>query len=149
MNATPPPLGDPTKVQAENSAAVGKGILFGCSGCLLVIFALMLFAGAIVGVVMYAIRSSDVAQLTLVTAQASPEMKAELGEPMEIGWFITGSVKSNGGNGQADVHLPIAGPNGSASVHAIASKKTGGVWEFTEMTALIEGKGKTLDLRRK
>ena len=54
-----------------------------------------------------------------------------------------------GGNGQADVNLPIAGPSGSASVHAIASKKTGGNWEFTELTAVIEGTGKTVDLRQR
>lgn len=149
MNATPPPFGDPTKVEAENKSAVGKGILFGCGGCLLVIIALMLFVSAIFAVVIYAMRSSDVVQMTLAAAQASPEMKAELGEPMEIGWFITGSVKSNGGNGQADVSLPIAGPSGSATVHVIGSKKTGGVWEFTEMTAVIDGKGKTVDLRQK
>ena len=149
MSTTPPPFGDPTKVQAENNAAVRKGIFFGCGGCLLVLVALGLFISAIFGVVLYAMRSSEPVELTLGAAQASAEMRAALGEPMTVGWFITGSVNYSGGNGEANLHVPISGPKGEASVRTLGSKKTGGTWDFSEMTATIEGKGQTVDLRRK
>jgi hypothetical protein len=150
MNTPPPvPFGDPTKVQSENKAAVRKGIFFGCGGCLLVIIAFVLFFSAIVGVVLYSMRSSEPVELTLGAAQASTEMQAAIGEPMTVGWFITGSVNYSGGICEASLQVPISGPMGSASVRTLGSKKVGGTWDFSEMTATIEGTGKTVDLRRK
>lgn len=151
MSATQPPVpfGDPTKVQAENNAAVRKGIFFGCGGCLLVLVALGLFISAIVGVVLYSMRSSEPVELTLGAAQASADLQAALGEPMTVGWFITGNVNYSGGNGEASLHVPLSGPKGAAIVRTLGSKKVGGTWDFSEMTATIEGTGQTLDLRRK
>lgn len=149
MNASPPPFGDPTKVQSENNAAVRKGLFFGCGGCLLVLIAFVLFFSAIAGVVLYAMRSSEPVELTLGAAQASADMRTVLGEPMTLGWFITGSVNYSGGNGEASLQVPISGPMGSAHVRTLGSKKAGGTWDFSEMTATIEGTGQTVDLRRK
>lgn len=150
MDTPPPvPFGDPTQVQKENRSALGKGLLFGCSGCLLVILALGIFVAAIVGVVMASLRNSEPFQITLDAAKNSAEMRQAVGEPMTIGWIMTGNVKYNGGEGEADVYVPINGPSGSAYVHTVGRKAAGNGWDFSQMTAVVEGTGQTVELRPK
>lgn len=143
----PPPFGDPSRVRQENSAAVTKGVLFGCGGCLAVI---LLFAGlgaAIFVFVFGMLKGSDATKITLEAARRSPELRASLGEPMEVGWIVTGSVQSNGSSGSADLNVTVEGPKGSSSVHTVG-KSNNGVWTFSKMEATVPTGGPPVDLRQ-
>ncbi|MDZ4288573.1 MAG: cytochrome c oxidase assembly factor Coa1 family protein [Prosthecobacter sp.] len=147
MNTTPPPFGDPAKIDRENSAAVKKGLLFGCGGCAALV---MLGAALVAGIfflVMGVMRSDETCAQTLKAAQESKEMQQELGQPMRMGWFVTGDISTFNGNGTVNVTVPIVGPAGEASVHTMGTREPGGPWVFTRMEATILKTGRTVKLQ--
>ncbi|MES2594281.1 MAG: cytochrome c oxidase assembly factor Coa1 family protein [Verrucomicrobiota bacterium] len=143
--STPPPFGDPSNIHRENSSAVGKGVAFGCGGCLMLIgCAVLLFIGIAVFVVNM-LRGAEPTEVAFQTAQKSEVIQREIGEPMTLGWFISGSMKDFNGNGTAELSLPITGPNGEVSVHVDAEGKQGR-WTYKSMTATIRKTGEHVDL---
>jgi hypothetical protein len=148
MSSTPPPLpfGDPTNIQKEHASAVGKGVLFGCGGCAMALGVVALLGVAVFALVMSFMKGADACQMPLKAAQESELMRAELGEPITMGWLVSGNIQINNGDGTADVTVPVSGPKGSASIHTVGTKKDGGPWSFTKMQATIEASGKQVDL---
>ena len=148
MSTQPPPLpfGDPSNIQKEHAAAVGKGVAFGCGGCAIAVMGVLVLMVGILWLVMSFLKGADACQMSLKAAQQSEVMRVELGEPITMGWVVSGSIKINNGDGTADVNVPISGPKGSASIHTVGTKKGGGPWSFTKMQATIESSGKQVDL---
>lgn len=148
MSTQPPPLpfGDPSNIRKEHASAVGKGVLFGCGGCAMAVAAVMLLGSAVALLVMSFMKGADACQMSLKAAQESEVMRMELGEPITMGWFVSGNISMSGGDGSAEVHVPVSGPKGSASIHTVAAKQNSGPWTFTKMQATIEASGKQVDL---
>lgn len=91
---------------------------------------------------------SSVAQIALEKARHDPRVAKLLGEPIRAGWLASGSVRQDEtGWGEARMEIPIRGPNGSASLRAIAGKGTG-PWVFSSLEVVIEGQSKSIDLVR-
>lgn len=107
------------------------------------------FTGAfIVGlgfVVVFAIRSTGAYSEALAMARANPEVVAELGEPIEAGWFVLGSVNVTGSSGEADLSIPLSGPKNTATLYVIARKRAG-VWEFELLEVEVKGREDRIDL---
>ena len=144
MNPEPPPFGDPTNIQRENNAAIGKGVAVGCGGCLMVIASIVFFVVAIVGGVMLFLRSSEPCAETLRSAQNSPALQQALGEPMKMGWFLVGSVSITNESGSADISIPISGPKGSVRIRTRALRQDR-VWSYQEMSTQLPS-GEAVDL---
>ncbi|MBB5040304.1 cytochrome c oxidase assembly factor Coa1 family protein [Prosthecobacter dejongeii] len=144
MNSEPPPFGDPTNIQRENNAAIGKGVAVGCGGCLMIIASLAFFLVAIFGVVMLFLRSSEPCAETLRTAQSSPALQQALGEPMKMGWFFVGSVSTTNMSGSADISIPFSGPRGSVRIRTRALRQDR-VWSYQEMSTQLPS-GEAVDL---
>lgn len=147
MSSTPPPFGDPTNIQREHASAVGKGVGCGCGGCLSVVLGCFGLGVAIFAVVMMFLRNSDACQMSLLQAQQSEVMKRELGEPISLGWVVSGKIKITNGKGTVDVTVPVSGPKGSASIHTVGKKSAGGPWTFSTMQAKVDATGEVVDLR--
>lgn len=90
-------------------------------------------------------KSSDAYKDAVARAQAHPGVQAALGTPIEEGLFVTGSINTSGTSGSADFAIPISGPNGKATVYAIATK-TAGVWNFSGLIVEIQDTGERLNL---
>ena len=103
---------------------------------------------AVFALVMSFMKGADACQMSLKAAQESAVMRVELGEPITMGWVVSGNIKINNSDGTADVNVPISGPKGSASIHTVGTKQGGGPWSFTKMQATIEASGKQVDLRK-
>lgn len=144
MNPPPVPFGDPSKVEQENKDAVKKGVLFGCGGCAVVIFAGVVLVAAIVVLILTGMSSSDVCTQAVARAQSSARVRAVLGQPVDKGWWVTGSINTSNSTGDADVTIPISGPQGEATIHAKATKANG-VWTFSILTVTLPD-GKVVDL---
>ncbi|GEP46148.1 cytochrome c oxidase assembly factor Coa1 family protein [Brevifollis gellanilyticus] len=143
--STPPPFGDPGNIRRENSSAIGKGVAFGCGGCMMLMACgVLLFIGIAIFVVNMLLRSEP-SEFAFQTAQKSEVIQREVGEPMKLGWFIAGSLKDFNGNGTAKLSLPISGPKGEVSVHVDAEGKQGR-WTYKSMTATIRKTGEHVDL---
>src|SRR5687767_11579148 len=87
------------------------------AGCLSVI----VIAGAIVAAIVYfafgAMKSSYAYQEAMTRTRANADAIRELGEPIESGWMISGSIKLNDSSGKADLSIPVSGPKKSGKVY--------------------------------
>ncbi len=80
-----------------------------------------------------------------------PEAVAVLGEPVEAGYWIQGSLTTSfsGSTGSADLWIPLEGPKAKGKAHVVASVKPRGMmakqWVFEPISLAVEG-GPTLTL---
>lgn len=139
MTAVPPPPPPPAAsayspaqpAPAKSSSGCLKWGLIGC-GVIIVLGAI--FVCAIMLIVFGAIKSSHVYKESLRRTRSDSRVIAALGTPIEAGWVVTGTVKSENESGVADINYSVHGPNGRARVHAEASKEAGREWEFSDIT---------------
>jgi hypothetical protein len=107
-----------------------------CGGCFGVIF----FAA------FSAIKGSDAYKLALERVQQSPEVQAQLGEPItDATTFPSGSVRSMNGEGSAIIYMRVAGPKGSANV-VVEAETSGGAWHFDKLEVTTDADGTKIDL---
>ena len=102
--------------------------------------------GLILTFVFGALKSSEVYTDALARAKANEEVRTLLGEPIEAGFWVSGSVEVGGTSGKADLSIPVSGPKGSATLHAVAIK-TGGKWVYSTLEAVPQDSGAPIDLR--
>src|SRR5262245_45905380 len=87
--------------------------------------------GVLLTFVFGAIKSSEPYREAVARAEASPALQAELGQPIQPGFFPTGSIHvgfdaPGGQTGRADLSIPVSGPKGTATVRAVAEKSDAG-----------------------
>jgi hypothetical protein len=90
------------------------------------------------------LKSTDVMQQALARAQSNPAINETLGRPVELGWYVTGSVTNQALFGDADVSAPIGGPKGKGSL-TVSARRTNGIWEFIALTVTVDG-GRAISL---
>ena len=109
----------------------------------LVLFAA--FITLIITIVFGMVKSSDVYKDALATAQSHPAVVKALGSPIEAGIFVMGSINVSGPSGQADLAIPISGPNGKGTIYARASKAANR-WTFSQLVVEIKATKERIDL---
>lgn len=102
------------------------------------------FIGGIVFLVFGALRSADITEQAVQAARENPAAVQALGEPIETGWFVTGSLETGGAGGEADLSIPVSGPRGAGTIHVQADRR-GGEWVFLYLE-LETGSGERIDL---
>ncbi len=103
--------------------------------------------GLIVFGVFGAIRSSDFYEQALETAQNDPDVIAALGEPIEAGWWVMGTISTSGLSGEGDLIIPISGPDGSGTLYATGRRDTG-EWTYFTLAVEVDGREELIDLMR-
>ena len=114
----------------------------GCLG------SLVLFAGFIallVGLVFGMMKSSGAYEDAMAEVQSHAEVQQALGTPVEAGVFVTGNISLNNSSGNADLAIPLSGPDGKATVYVVASKSAG-QWTFSTLTMELKDTGERIDL---
>lgn len=84
-------------------------------------------------------KSSDVYREALHRAQNHPEVQAAIGTPIEAGWWMSGQINIQNETGNANISIPISGPKGKGTIHAVATKE-GGHWRYSRLDVEVEGK---------
>jgi|TARA_B110000305_G_scaffold238727_1_gene304828 hypothetical protein len=128
----------------EKKAPVGK--IIGC-GCL------ALFVAGILGVtglffgVFKILKSNDAYGDAITTVQSSPAAVAALGEPIKPGWFPSGSISTNNGEGEVDVQISVSGPDGKGTIHVRGKKPAGAeAWIYDTRELRVEGQPEPIPL---
>lgn len=116
-------------------------------GCLGVLVLIGGFVAGLLTLIFTVIKSSDVYQEAIETARTHPAAIAELGAPIETGWFVSGSVSVSGPTGHADVSIPLSGPKASGTLYGVADKSAG-LWTFSVLELELKGRPGRIDLRR-
>jgi len=114
----------------------------GCIGLLAVLAA---FAGLVLTIVMGGMKSTDAYHEAVERAKASPQVHTALGEPVKIGWFISGNVHVSGPSGDAELSVPLSGPQGKGTLYVTARKRAGH-WQYEVLEVAVEGKPQRIDL---
>jgi cytochrome oxidase complex assembly protein 1 len=107
-------------------------------GCLGVIVAIVVVIAIIATLIFGAIKSNDVYKTALEKASTNRTVISELGQPVEGGWLVSGSISVSGSTGDADLAIPISGPKKSGTIYAVA-QKSAGEWKFSRLEVEVEG----------
>lgn len=80
------------------------------------VFACPLIALCILLFFLHSSQNRAAADPAIYAAQSSPILAAEIGLPMQPGWRIRGNVVAMGGNGNADLEIPLTGSHGQGKL---------------------------------
>jgi hypothetical protein len=114
-------------------------------GCLGIIAVIAAFSFGFLVLIFGALRSSEAVQAGVTRAEGNPEVVRRIGKPIKVGWFVTGSVHTTGPSGEANLKVPIEGPNGKGALYIIGTSKADR-WTFTTLEIQIEGASDRIDL---
>ncbi|MCW7763951.1 cytochrome c oxidase assembly factor Coa1 family protein [Photorhabdus luminescens] len=92
-------------------------------------------------IVMGVMKSSEPYKKALSLAQSNPVVKNILGQPIEAGWFVSGSINDR----EAEFDIPIKGNRSGGSVHVDANKHAG-QWRYKNITVQPDSSGQLIDL---
>lgn len=115
------------------------------AGCGSAVVLLALFILSILFFVFSVIRSTDVFRDAIERAKASPEVSAELGEPVHEGWWVSGNVETTGPSGTADISIPLKGSRKDGTLYAVAHKSAGR-WSYDTLEVAVEGRAERINL---
>ncbi len=102
---------------------------------------------ALAVLVMGGMRNAEVTQLAISLANNDTELVAAIGEPIEARGFVSGSIHTSGGSGDADLAIPVIGPRGRATLYGEATRRQR-EWSYQALVAEIDENGRRLDLLR-
>jgi Cytochrome oxidase complex assembly protein 1 len=122
-----------------------KFLALGCVGVLLCTALLLAGAAALLVRSMY---RSEAYTRAVGLVQASPEVREVLGEPIDPGWWVSGSMEVSGPSGSASLSFPVSGPKGEAVVFVEAEKRVG-EWRLLQLVVKPQGAADRLDLLRR
>jgi hypothetical protein len=110
-----------------------------CCGSILVaafVFSLAFFA---------VMRRLDVFKEALDKATTNPQVRAELGEPIHEGWWVSGHVRTSGPAGNAAIAIPLKGSSKDGTLYAVAYKSAG-QWTYERLEVEVEGRAERIKL---
>lgn len=114
-------------------------------GCLTLFVLIAAFAIILITVITSSFRHSDVYKQAIAQAAANPQVRERIGEPIKPDWLISGEINVSGSSGKANLVIPISGPRGRGSIHAVA-QKSGGIWQFTYLEVDAANHSASIDL---
>jgi hypothetical protein len=107
--------------------------------------ALACFVGLVFLIVFGIFKGSDAYADAIAHARSSPAVLHELGEPVEPGWWVSGSINITGATGSADFATTLRGPIGRGTLYVTAEKEAGR-WKYRVLEVAVEGKSERIDL---
>ena len=84
-------------------------------------------------------RHTDVFREAVARAEASPQARAELGEPIREGWWVMGRVRMTGPSGYANLSIPLKGSRKDGTLYVVA-RKSAGIWQYDTLEVAVEGR---------
>jgi amino acid transporter len=114
-------------------------------GCLTLFVLIAAFGIILMTAITSSFPHSDVYKLAIAQASANPQVRVHIGEPIKPAWLISGEMNVSGSSGKANLVIPISGPRGRGSIHAVA-QKSGGVWRFTYLQVDVVNQSASIDL---
>jgi len=103
------------------------------------------FVGGVLFLVESSFQHSDFYTQALARARANPQVAEKIGQPLKAGWLASGNINSSGPSGDANISIPLSGPQGKGTLYVVA-KKSAGVWELETLQVEIAGEAERIDL---
>ncbi len=103
------------------------------------------FIVGIIGLAFGAMRSSTPYQEALFAAQTDTAVIEALGEPIEAGWLMSGSIETSGSSGTASFSIPVSGSKGEGTLY-VEAQRTGGRWHYDQLYLEVDGQSGLIPL---
>ena len=113
-------------------------------GVLLLIVAL--FVGGITWFVFHTLSSSDAAETARTYLRNNEQLKQDIGEVKEFGWFVTGQINVQNANGEASLNLKVVGEKKTVNATVDLSYRSNRNWRVTGASYVSDGR--TIDLMK-
>jgi hypothetical protein len=97
------------------------------------------------GIVFTLLNQSQLKVMAIESAKTNPGILQRLGQPIEAGWFITGTLDVTPGSGKGTLTIPVSGPSGAGKLYA-AGSQLGGTWQLTSLAFVQKGSSDRLDI---
>ena len=114
-------------------------------GCFSMLALFFTFVVSIALIVFSAMKSTNVYKDALARVQAHPSVIEALGSPIKEGFLVSGNTNVNGASGEANLSIPISGPNGKGTIYVAASKSLGR-WNYSGLVVEIAKTHQRIDL---
>ena len=111
----------------------------------LVSFVLATMLRVVMSFFLGAFKRSDVYAEAIGIAKSNAEVRRELGEPIQEGWWVSGSMKVAGSSGAARFATTLRGSLG-VGVLCIQARKHSGEWQFDLLEVAVQGRSERIDL---
>jgi len=115
------------------------------TGCLTGIIVFTLFIGLIYWGVTSIIRNSEAYKRPMQLVNNNEEVVSLLGSPIESTFLIQGNINISGSSGNADLSIPVRGPEAKGVLYVIAVKRAGR-WNFELLEIKINGRSERISL---
>ncbi len=120
-------------------------MLLGCGAAFLFFVLILGFIGGIGALIMTSMKSSDLYKEAVDRACNHLEVINSLGQPIEAGWLVMGSISSSGTDQDVKLTVPLHGPNASATLY-IEGQRRAGVVGYRELAVVVKGSGSRINL---
>ena len=114
-------------------------------GCLIIIVLIIVFIGSIFYGVTSLMTDSKAYTDAMEKATSSEQVTSILGSPIEQNGVIGGSIHYSSGYSDAEITIPIKGPNGAGTIR-VEGGGTDDVWTYEKMDVLVSETGEIIDL---
>lgn len=114
-------------------------------GCLSVIVLIIIVIGAGIFGVSKMFSGSEPYAYGLEQAQSNEQVIELLGTPIETYSIMQGSINYSNDDGEADISIPIKGPNGKGKIYVVGEKRND-IWTYLELEVRIEENNETINL---
>ena len=114
-------------------------------GCFSMLILFVASVGSIALIVFSAMRSTGVYKDALERARANSAVIEALGSPITEGFLVSGNTNVNGASGEANLSIPISGPNGKGTIY-VAANKSLGRWNYSGLVVEIAKTHRRIDL---
>ena len=91
----------------------------------------VLFVGAILGMVFYGISNSDAAHVAKDFLSSSEKLKQDIGEVKGFGRIVTGNVNMSNGDGTAELNIKVIGERKEVNAAVELLFRRGHQWRVT------------------
>jgi hypothetical protein len=108
-------------------------------GCLTILALVAVLMASIALFVFTMFRHTDVFREAIARAEANPQVRTELGEPIREGWWVMGQVRITGPSGRANLAISLKGSRKDGTLYAVA-RKSAGIWKYDTLEVAVEGR---------
>ena len=112
----------------------------------LIILAVVLAVGGIVGVALYSVGNSEAAETARKFLRSNEKLKNDIGEVKDFGSIVTGSVNINNNNGQATINIKVIGDRETVNASVNLVFVNGRSWRVVS-ASYVNKDGQTVNLQ--
>lgn len=110
-----------------------------------VVLLVVLFVGAILGIVFYTISHGEAAQTAKGFLRSNEKLKQDIGEVKDFGSIITGNVNTQNNSGDATLNIKVIGERRTVNATVAMMYRAGRNWRVTDASYVNEA-GQTVEL---